>query len=80
MIKDQNSIAVLEGLQVMHTYVKLALDIKNVTFAVHNYLLEKAPTHKANFRDICLKILLIMLERGQASYLYPELIKRMRSQ
>lgn len=48
----------------MHTYVKLALDIKSVTFAVHNYLLEKAPTHKANFRDICLKVLLTMLERG----------------
>ena len=30
----------------MHTYVKLALDIKAVTFAVHNYLLEKAPTNK----------------------------------
>ena len=79
MIQDQNTVAALEGYQVMHTYVKLALDIKSVTFAVHNYLLEKAPTHKANFRDICLKVLLTMLERGQASFLYPELIKRMRS-
>ena len=80
MVQDQNSIAALEGFQVMHTYIKLALDIKAVTFAVHNYLLEKAPTNKDKFRDICLKIVLMMLERGQASYLYPELIKRMRSQ
>ena len=79
MIKDANSIAALEGLQVMHTYVKLALDIKSVTFAAHNYLLEKAPTHKSNFRDICLKIVLIMIERDQASFLYPELIKRLKS-
>ena len=79
MITDANSVASYEGLQVMHTFVKLALDIKAVTFATHNYLLEKAPTHKPNFRDICLKILLLMLERGQASYLYPELIKRMKS-
>ena len=79
MIKDANSIAALEGLQVMHTYVKLSLDIKSVTFASHNYLLEKAPTHKANFRDICTKILLVMIERSQATFLYPELIKRMKS-
>lgn len=48
----------------MHTYIKLALDIKNVTFAAHNYLIEKAPTNKDKFRDICLKIVLVMLERG----------------
>ena len=63
----------------MHTYVKLSLDIKSATFASHNYLLEKAPTHKANFRDICLKIVLLMIEREQASFLYPELIKRIKS-
>ena len=79
MIQDSNLAAALEGLQVMHTFVKLALDIKNVTFASHNYLLEKAPTHKANFKEICTKILLAMLERGEGSYLYPELIKRMKS-
>jgi len=79
MIQDSNLAAALEGLQVMHTFVKLALDIKAVTFASHNYLLEKAPTHKANFKEICTKILLAMLERGEGSYLYPELIKRMKS-
>jgi len=79
MITDANSVAAFEGLQVMHTFVKFAPDIKAVTFASHNYLLEKAPTHKPNFRDVCLKILLVMLERGQASYLFPELVKRMKS-
>ena len=63
MIKDSNSVAALEGLQVMHTYVRLALEIKAVTFASHNYLLEKVPTQKVNYRDICLKILLVMIER-----------------
>ena len=63
----------------MHTFVKLALDIKSVTIASHNYLLENTPTFKANFKEICLKILLAMLERGQAQYLYPELIKRIKS-
>jgi len=79
MIKDSNSVAALEGLQVMHTYVRLALEIKAVTFASHNYILEKVATHKANFREICQKILLTMIERDQASFLYPELIKRMKS-
>ena len=63
----------------MLTYVKFAIDIKAVTFASHNYLLEKAPTHKANFRDICNKILLAMVERDQASFIFPELVKRMKS-
>ncbi len=66
MIKDANLVAALEGLQTMHTFVKLALDIKSVTIASHNYLLENTPTFKANFKEICLKILLAMLERGQA--------------
>ena len=63
MIRDSNSNAALEGLQVMLTYMKHAPDIKAVTFASHNYLLEKVPTQKAAFRDTCLKILLLMLER-----------------
>ena len=79
MIKDVNSVAAMEGLQIMHTYVRLALEIKAVTFAAHNYLLEKAPTHKANCREICTKILLAMIERDQATFLYPELVKRMKS-
>ena len=79
MIKDANSIASLEGLNVMHSFVKMALDIKAVTFASHNYLLEKAPTHKTNYRDICLKIVLVMLKKEQATMLFPELIKRMKS-
>lgn len=79
MIKDTNITASLEGLQVMHTYVRLALDIKAVTFASHNYLLEKAPTQKANFREICNKILLVSLEKDQATFLFPELVKRMKS-
>ena len=44
MIRDSNSNAALEGLQVMLTYMKHAPDIKAVTFASHNYLLEKVPT------------------------------------
>lgn len=79
MIKDGNTVAAQEGLNVMHTYVRLALDIKAVTFASHNYLLEKAPTHKTNCRDAATKILLVMLDRDQASFLYPELLKRMKS-
>lgn len=63
MIKDTNLVAAIEGLQVLHTYAKLSLDIKTVTFNSHNFLLEKIPTNKANFRDICVKILLVMLER-----------------
>ena len=63
MIKDSNSVAALEGLQVMHTYVRLALEIKAVTFATHNFLLEKVPTHKPKERDACLKIFLVMIER-----------------
>ena len=47
----------------MHTYVRLALEIKAVTFATHNFLLEKVPTHKAKERDVCLKIFLVMIER-----------------
>ena len=79
MIKDSNSVAAYEGLQVMHTFVKFALDVKAVTFASHNYILEKAPTNKANVRDICLKIMLLMLKRDQSTMVYPELIKRMKS-
>ena len=79
MIKDTNMTAALEGLSVMNTYVKFAIDIKAVTFASHNYLLEKAPTHKVNFRDICNSILLVMVERDQASFIFPELVKRMKS-
>jgi len=63
----------------MHTYVKLSLDVKTVTFASHNFLLEKVPTNKPNFRDVCLKILLVMLDRDQGPMVYPELVKRMKS-
>ena len=63
----------------MHIYVKFALDIKAVTFATHNHILEKAPTNKANFREVCGKIMLISLEKDQATFLFPEIIKRMKS-
>lgn len=63
----------------MHTYAQFALDIKSVTFASHNYILEKAPTNKTNVRDICLKIVLLMLRRDQSAMMYPELTKRIKS-
>ena len=44
IIRDSNMNAALEGLQVMLTYMKHAADIKAVTFASHNYLLEKVAT------------------------------------
>lgn len=59
--------------------MQYSLDIKNVTFCTHNYLLEKVQTTKPNFRDITLKILLTMLEREQTNIVMPELLKRFRS-
>lgn len=79
MIMDSNTVNAFEGLQVMHTFVKFALDVKSVTFASHNYILEKAPTNKTNVRDLCLKIVLLMLRREQSHMMYPELIKRVKS-
>lgn len=63
MIKDQNLTNAFEALQCLHSYVRFASDIKAVTHATHNFLLEKVQTNKPNFRDITLKILIGMLRR-----------------
>jgi hypothetical protein len=41
MIKDQNLTNAFEALQCLHSYVRFASDIKAVTHATHNFLLEK---------------------------------------
>ena len=41
MIKDSNITAQLEGLNCLHSFVKLGQDIKSVSFACHSYLLDK---------------------------------------
>ena len=80
MIKDTNLTNAYEALQCLYSYVRFADDIKAITFASHNYLIEKVQTNKPNFREITLKILIGMLRRDQgASCLYPELQKRFRS-
>ena len=63
MIQDTNLVAAYEALLCLHSYVRFATAIKSVTFASHNYLLEKVQTNKPNFKDITLKILLTMLRR-----------------
>ena len=79
MIQDTNLVAAYEALQCLHSYVRFSQDIKAVTFASHNYLLEKVQTNKPNFKDITNKILLTMLRRGQAPIIIPELLKRFQS-
>jgi len=41
MIKDTNLTNAYESLQCLHSYVKFAADIRQVTFACSVYLLEK---------------------------------------
>ena len=79
MIKDSNLIAAYEALLCLNSYVRFSLEIKAVTFACHNFLLEKVQTNKPNFKDVTLKILLCMLKRDQGPMLFPELLKRFRS-
>jgi hypothetical protein len=81
MIKDTNLIALQEALNCLLTYVKHAPDIKNVTFACHNYLLEKINLTNKNFRDLLTKIILCMLSRlhGSSNTMLPELLKRFKS-
>lgn len=81
MIKDTNLIALQEALNCLLTYVKHASDIKNVTFACHNYLLEKINLTNKNFRDLLTKIILCMLSRlhGSSNTMLPELLKRFKS-
>ena len=76
MVQDHHSVASYEGLQCMLLFVKKAIDIKDVSFASHNYLLEKVLTNKPNFRDVTSKIIVEMLQRDQGSYLYPEILNR----
>lgn len=63
MIKDTNLTNAYESLQCLHSYVKFAADIRQVTFACSVYLLEKVQTNKPNFREITMKIILCMLRR-----------------
>ena len=76
MIQDTNLIGAHEALQCLYSYVRFSHDIKAVTFATHNFCLEKVQTNKPNFKDITSKIVLTMLRRGQATFVYPELLKR----
>lgn len=61
MIKDSNLIAQYEALNCLHAYVRFSKEIKGVTFATHNFLLEKVQHIKPNFKEVTLKILLTML-------------------
>ena len=79
MTEDSNLVAAYEALSCLHSYVRFSHDIKAVTFASHNYLLEKVLTNKPNFKDVTSKIILTMLRRGQATFIYPELLKRFQS-
>ena len=81
MIKDTNLTALNEALNCLHTYVKYAPDIKSVTFACHNYLLEKMNLTNKNFRDLLTKIILCMLTRlsGSQNTMLPEMLKRFKS-
>jgi len=63
MIKDANLTGAYEALNCLHSFVRFADDIKSVTFACHNFLLEKVQHNKANFKEITLKILLTMLQK-----------------
>jgi len=54
MIKDSNLTNAYEALQVLHSFVRFAKDIKAVTFSTHNFLLEKVQHNKSNFREITL--------------------------
>jgi len=58
--------------------VRFSKEIKGVTFATHNFLLEKVQHSKPNFKEVTLKILLTMLQKEQGSVLFPELLKRFR--
>jgi hypothetical protein len=61
--------------------VKFAPDIKNVTFACHNHLLEKVNLTNRNFKDITSKIILCMMGRlsGPQNTMLAELLKRFKS-
>jgi len=79
MMQDSNLTLAYEALQVLYTYVRFAKDIKSISFSIHNFLLEKVQVNKANFRELDLKILSVMINRDQASYVLPELIKRFKA-
>jgi hypothetical protein len=79
MIQDTNLVGAYEALVCLLSFVKFATSIKAVSFATHNTLLEKLQTNKPNLKEISTKILLTMLRRDQASFLFPELIKRFKS-
>lgn len=77
IIQDSNLSAQYEGLNTLYVYLKQGQDIKSVSFATHQYLLEKIQHNKPNFKDITTKILIKMIERRQN--VAPEIIKRFSS-
>lgn len=63
MCQDSNLTLAYEALQALYSYVRFAKDIKSISFSMHNFLLEKVQVNKANFRDIDLRILTVMINR-----------------
>lgn len=61
MIKDSNLTARYEGLNCLYSFIKYGIEIRSVSNTLLAFLLDKIQLNKQNFKDVTLRILLMMM-------------------
>ena len=76
IIRDSNLIAQYEGLNTLFVFLAYSTEVKSTILSTLPDLLDKINHKKHNFRNISIKIIEIMFEKGFGQHISTELLKR----